>query len=270
MTNRTSIRAFTILLAVCCLLAVAVGSAQESQPPIEPRIGLKSEAVLLNDLEQLGLAEAEIVELGRSARVRVRVEAGTGIIEVDRQTAEIRITEASPQVRRAIKARVPAVHMAPSRQALPMQQDCVAVDPAAVQTKRVQGRWKIVDDGHFLFDFGEARGDAKMAAEVLRHYRITQSCFVGRPDPSFTYLLASGEAPSGVIDGEDCLSFNPAELELVQADGRWKLAQGSRWLFDFGDRREEAGEALEIIRQYGFTQSCFVGRPNPSFTYLRR
>lgn len=32
----------------------------------------------------------------------------------------------------------------------------------------------------------------------------------------------------------------------------------------------EAYRSLDIWRQYGFTQSCFVERPNPEFVYYKR
>jgi len=93
---------------------------------------------------------------------------------------------------------------------------------------------------------------------------------VGRPDPSFTYLLVGQNAPSGPMSGEDCVSFNPATTEVKQVNGRWKIVDGSHWMFDFGSNRAEAEQALKVIKKYGFRYSCFVGRPDPSFTYMRR
>jgi len=99
---------------------------------------------------------------------------------------------------------------------------------------------------------------------------MDSSCFVGRPDPSFRYLLVNGNAPQGSMPGEDCVSFNPNTIEVKNIGGRWKIVDGSHWIFDFGDKESEARTALTIIRKYGFTRSCFVGRPNPSFNYLRK
>jgi hypothetical protein len=52
--------------------------------------------------------------------------------------------------------------------------------------------------------------------------------------------------------------------------GRWKIVEGSHWLFNFGSKKDEAITALQIIRKHGFTHSCFLRRPNPTFRYLRR
>jgi len=72
------------------------------------------------------------------------------------------------------------------------------------------------------------------------------------------------------MKGEDCVGFNPHTIEVKQVQGSWKIVDGNHWMFDFGSNRDEAEQSAAIIRKYGFTQSCFVGRPGPSFTYLRR
>ena len=59
---------------------------------------------------------------------------------------------------------------------------------------------------------------------------------------------------------EDCVSFDPRTAEVKQIDGRWKIVDGSHWLFDFGDKADEAKQALAIIKHYRMNQSCFVDR----------
>jgi hypothetical protein len=83
-------------------------------------------------------------------------------------------------------------------------------------------------------------------------------------------MLVSGNAPVGALGGEDCVSFNPATTTVQQIKGSWKVVDGSHWMFDFGANKAEAEQTLAIIKKYGFTHSCFVGRPGPSFTYLRK
>lgn len=151
-----------------------------------------------------------------------------------------------------------------------VQEDCVSFSPGNARVARLKGRWKIVDGSHWLFDFGEKQSEARQALRIIKHYGMNQSCFVGRPDPSFPYMLISGNAPSGSLSGEDCVRFNPNTIEVRRVDGRWKIVDGSHWVFDFGNKRSEARQAFAIIKQYGFNRSCFVGRPGPSFTYLRR
>jgi hypothetical protein len=152
----------------------------------------------------------------------------------------------------------------------PLQEDRIPFNPHTAEVRQIGGRWKIVDGNHWLFDFGNAEHEARRALQIIKHYGMNQSCFVGRPDPSFQYLLVSGRAPAGVFPGEDSVSFNPNTIAVRQFNGRWKIVDGNHWLFDFGSNASEARQAYAIIKKYGFTRSCFVGRPGPSFTYLRK
>jgi hypothetical protein len=152
----------------------------------------------------------------------------------------------------------------------PVEEDCIGFNPHTSEVRRIGGRWKIVAGSHSMFDFGNKVGEARQALRIIKHYGMNQSCFVGRPNPSFQYMLVSGNAPSGSFSGEDCIGFNPHTIEVRRIDGSWKIVDGSSWLFDFGNKEAEAREAFAIIKKHGFNRTCFVGRPNPSFKYLRR
>ena len=151
-----------------------------------------------------------------------------------------------------------------------LREDCVSFNPATTTVRNIDGRWTIVDGNNLLFNFGDRKLEALKALKIIKYYRMDSSCFVGRPDPSFRYLLVNGQAPQGNMPGEDCVGFNPNTIEVRKIDGRWKIVDGSHWLFDFGDKEGEARTAFAIIKKYGFTRSCFVGRPDPSFNYLRK
>ncbi len=153
---------------------------------------------------------------------------------------------------------------------VPIKEDCIGFNPSNTSVTQLGNRWKIVEDNHLIFDFADKRDEARLAHRIIRHYGINQTCYVGRPQPSFTYLLVNGTAPAGGMQGEDCVTFNNAAITVVQAGGRWKIADGNHWMFDFENQQAEAEQALALIQKYGFTHSCYVGRPQASFTYLRR
>lgn len=152
----------------------------------------------------------------------------------------------------------------------PVTEDCVDFNPQTATVSRVNNSWKIVDGSHWMFDFGAKQNEANQSLALIKRYRMNHSCFVGRPDPSFQYMAVGNQAPQGAAPGEDCLAFNPANIAVSQINGSWKIVDGSHWMFDFGAKQNEANQAFQIIKQYGFTFSCFVGRPNASFQYLRR
>jgi hypothetical protein len=217
-------------------------------------------------------------------RLEMKIEYAGNVLSITRKTGGYvgsKLTRAGytpmapkPEVRRPTVTPKPSQPPVASFQPKPMQrmvkEDCVSFNVRNLQRKQINGSWKIVDGNHWLFDFGSNQQEAGKALRIIRHYRMDSSCFVGRPNPSLKYLLSSGKAPAGQVAGEDCLAFNPGSVTVEQHNGRWKIVDGSHWLFDFGGNQNEARQALAVIQQHHFTYSCFVGRPNPSFTYLRR
>ncbi len=152
----------------------------------------------------------------------------------------------------------------------PINEDCISFDPSRIEVKNISGRWKIIQGSTWLLDFGTNMCEALQAYRIIKHYGLNKQCFVKRPHASFHYWLKNKQAPSGALDGEDCIYFNPTSLTVKHINGRWKIVEGNTWLFDFGNKRDDAYFALEIIKKYGFNHSCFVGRPNPDMRYLRK
>lgn len=148
-------------------------------------------------------------------------------------------------------------------------EDCISVNTEKVKAVQEGARYLITDGNSRMF-MAPNSAEAKLIVRVFSHYGINQSCFVGRPGPSLTYLNKDGAAPVGSMPGEDCISFNPDNIEVKQIGGRWKIVDGNHWMFDFNTNEEEARQSFCIIKKYGFTKSCFVGRPGPSLQYLRK
>ena len=160
---------------------------------------------------------------------------------------------------------------APPEPTLPTPRaDCIPFDWRDVRVRNVSGSWKLVERGNGMLDFGNNSVGANTARSIIRRYRMTKQCFVGRPNASMQYWLRGNQAPVGPFQSEDCVRFNPARIEVRQVRGSWKIVEGSHWIMDFGANRAEAEEALAIVNQYGFRRMCFVGRPNPPMTYFRR
>lgn len=153
---------------------------------------------------------------------------------------------------------------------LTFKEDCVGFNPNTTAVQQINGSWKVVDGNHWLFDFKNNAAEANQTLKIIKHYSMNKSCFIGRPDPSFQYMLKSSISPTGAVGGEDCVSFNPATTTVQQINGNWKITDGSHWMFDFGTNKSEAYQSLEIIKNYGFNHSCFIGRPGASFQYLRK
>ena len=148
-------------------------------------------------------------------------------------------------------------------------EDCIGFNNNTIEVKQIGGRWKIVDGNHYIADFDNKGGEATKAFTIIKRYGFNQQCFVGRPGPSFTYWLKDGKSVGGTpAAGEDCIGFNKNNIEVKKINGRWKIVDGSHWMFDFGSNESEAKSAFAIMKYHGFSRTCYVGRPGPSMTYL--
>ena len=151
-----------------------------------------------------------------------------------------------------------------------LQEDCVSFDPAGTTAYQERNIWKVGDKVHALFSFGVDKIEAENARDIIAHYRMNKSCFVGRPHASFHYMLVGDAAPAGPFKGEACRPFDPAAVSVGRFNNRWGLRDDKRTLVDFGDRKDDADRALAIIGKYGFTHLCVMAAGKVDFLYLRK
>lgn len=150
----------------------------------------------------------------------------------------------------------------------PLIGECVEFDPKSIQIKLVNGNYQIVDGAIMVKEFATLQEEALQTFSILQNYGITSICTID--DPNFEYALAQNNSPIGRMAGEDCIPFNPATVKVDFVSGSWKIVDTGQWIFDFEGNEVEARKALSVIKQYGFTKVCFVGRPHASFIYLRK
>jgi hypothetical protein len=148
--------------------------------------------------------------------------------------------------------------------------DCISFNPnnISIQPFGNTGQFRIMDGNMAMILFPN-RAEAQQAFNIIKHYNLNRQCFVGRPNPPFEYMLRGNNSPSGAFQGEDCISFNPSTLQVRREGNIWLIVSSTSRMFSF-NKEQDARIALEIMRKYGFTRSCFVGRPGPSFKYLRQ
>ncbi len=147
-------------------------------------------------------------------------------------------------------------------------EDCLPLNPNNLSIFTDSGKFILSDDGgsRRLFAF-DILSEAQRTKQIIEFYGMNETCFVGRANPDFNYLLVNGASPQGALAGEDCVFTGVPEVAFVA--GSWKIVDGNRWLLDFGSDEAEARDSFELIRFYAFTEYCFVGRPDASFEYWR-
>ena len=168
--------------------------------------------------------------------------------------------------------------------------DCISISNIMV-VKNHDSIWELRnEEEEHLYYFPNYEEAAKTKI-VLDHYQAKFLCTCG--DDYYTnsmgeenphsllmqYQLTSDNSGIGNKEinsynntSEDCLAFNPEKLVAKKSlDGNWYLIEKpGHSMFGFGKNEEACVKALSVIKKYGFNQSCFVGRANPSFSYLKR
>jgi 2-haloacid dehalogenase len=147
--------------------------------------------------------------------------------------------------------------------------DRLAIDPKRLQVRQVSGNWTILDGAELVLEFGASRANADRGKAIFEHYGFDRICYVGRPHPPMTYFTVKGHAPSGAMAGEDAVAFDLSGVVAQQSGGSWIVTDGSSRLLDFGASKANALHAVTLLKRYGFTHQCFVGRPNAPMMYFR-
>lgn len=112
--------------------------------------------------------------------------------------------------------------------------------------------------------------DTRKALNMMNEYRITQVCYVERTRPVMTYLLSDNNAPTCSLHNEDCVQFRPSRLNATGSDDGWYKLENHDLMHFFNGNKKMVDEGIYVIKKYGYTYSCHVGRPSPEFGYFRR
>jgi hypothetical protein len=162
------------------------------------------------------------------------------------------------------------INVQPLPAPLPMAEDCLPMNPNAIRVVQRSGGWAVTA-GHGTPAFAPTKSEARKIARQMRRHGIAKNCYIGRPNASMKYsLTAAHKAPKGAVQGEECIGFNKHNLSIRRdGGGHWLLTDGRSRMETFPSKRE-AKMGLAVVKKYGFTKQCFVGRPDPSFSYWRK
>ncbi|HEV3116783.1 MAG TPA: hypothetical protein VGY58_07000 [Gemmataceae bacterium] len=130
------------------------------------------------------------------------------------------------------------------------------------------GRWQIRAGTVTLKDFDRQETEAREALRLIHELKLTHFGTVGSPRPTLEYWLSDGRPPSNSIQGLRSIAFDRTKLSVAQMLGQWCIRDGKRVLFSFGARRDDAEQALAVIRKYNFDRVGYFGRPTPVMMYF--
>jgi hypothetical protein len=133
-----------------------------------------------------------------------------------------------------------------------------------IRVRHLKRNWELVYGDYVLADFGANEREAWQALSAVQYYRFTEQCLIGQPTPSFSYFLVNGHAPLGLQLGANAITFRARDLSVRKVGDGFAIVDGSHALMSFGDKEDEARQALTAIQQYRFDTLCRIGSTVPT------
>jgi hypothetical protein len=144
--------------------------------------------------------------------------------------------------------------------------ELVTFDARRLEVARRGSAWVLRVEGWELAAFGLNEMDAHLAARTLQDLRINQYCRLG---PSgFGFFLTYNRAPAGVPLGLRVTALRRDRLDVREVNGSWVIADGPVVLYEFGPHAQDAQQALNVIRHFGFDAVCRVGHGPRALSFL--
>ena len=110
---------------------------------------------------------------------------------------------------------------------------------------------------------GLADGDYTLQSTTNSKHIVHEDCY--GDNTMWTGLRIHGNTVTEIPlpwAPEDRISLNPNNVAAVQISSRWKVVDGNHWILDFDQKRTAAERAVQVIKHYGLSFICFVGRPS--------
>lgn len=151
---------------------------------------------------------------------------------------------------------------------LPQKETLARIDPNGLSARRVGDRWAVVNGFVTVRDFGADHAAADEFVKVLRDLRPTDWGTVGTARVVVEYGLTSGSAQQPAFTPKTSVSIDPASLRVESVRGVWVVRDDDNILLNFGKEKEDAEQAVGVIRKYQFNRIGQVGAAGVGVTFL--
>jgi hypothetical protein len=138
-------------------------------------------------------------------------------------------------------------------------------DVSKVMVQRNNQHWVVAAGDVVVKDFGTDMQTAHEAARLIKGLKVDQLGKIGDPAPVMEYWLIDGQAPPMPVGNQHAIELEPAKLhvEMDPTLGRWCVKNSTRTLFSSFTREEDARQAIQVIRDHGFTHVMTLGQGKP-------
>lgn len=151
---------------------------------------------------------------------------------------------------------------------LPQKETLARIDPNNLSVRRANDRWVVTNGTSVVRDFGTSRDDAEEFVRVLRELRPTEWGSVGTSRVVVEYALTSGAAAVPSFSPKTSVTIDPQSLRTEVARGVTVVRDDQNILLNFGQAREDAEQAVAVIRKYRFNRIGQIGPAGSGVTFL--
>jgi len=151
---------------------------------------------------------------------------------------------------------------------LPQKEVIGRIDPNSMSVRRVNDRWAVVNGLTTVREFGANRDAAEEFVKVLRELRPTDWGTVGTARVVVEYGLTSGVASVPAFSPKTCVTIDPVSLRTELVRGVNVVRDDQNILLNFGQAREDAEQAIAVIRKYKFNRIGQIGQAGSGATFL--
>jgi hypothetical protein len=137
-------------------------------------------------------------------------------------------------------------------------------DPESIRVDWRDRTWQLTAKGQTLKNFGGKQHDARQAYRLIHRLNLTERGTVGGENPVLEYWLSKGQPPHTTPPGLRLVPFDPETLRVETMQSQWVLRDSRQVLFNFVGEAEDAQQAYQVIKRYGFNQVALVGLAKPS------
>lgn len=143
---------------------------------------------------------------------------------------------------------------------LPQKENLARIDPNGLTARRGGGdRWQVVNGFQVVREFASGQADAEEFVRLLRDLRPTAWAAVGTGRTVVEYGLRDDQAVVPAFSPKTAVTIDPGSVRAELVRGVWVIRDDDNILLNFGTSRDDADQAMAVIRKYGFNRLAQVG-----------
>ena len=151
---------------------------------------------------------------------------------------------------------------------LPQKEVVGRIDANSMSVRRQNERWVVMNGLTTVRDFGSSREEADEFVKVLRELRPTDWGTVGTSRVVVEYALTNGVAATPSFSPKTSVTVDLGSVRVEQVRGVHVVRDDQNILLNFGQAKEDAEQALAVIRKYKFNRLGQVGAVGVGATFL--